>query len=353
MHFSILLCHASMHCWKDSSGMLRRYSLLDSLHVFKTGPLDDPLELWEKKKVTQNKFRWIGTLFQQGNVLLGQELPDAQGIVGRCIGVVKQPQFALSKLSSLLVHWAKQTQQDLSVDLLIDRLVLWQKLTVDGASHIEECDQHDFDFWLWLSCFLWPQRRQTLPLRALALGFQLVLKNPHLITSDDSSKQVWFILKTLDDVLTNLHVVLLLMIIQQPWHHFCADFPHAQIFSDNLPNTVLFHVQLTCDHSNSQTTSATHNLLFALDVHLSPACWKPPTSGVIFHLLAPLFEPLVPLKNMCLWHCVISIRLLKHFKCLLSRLKISGWFIARCSSFVARYSSENETEKRGVVYKRM
>ena len=30
--------------------------------------------------------------------------------------------------------------------LLIDRLALWQELTVDHASHIEERDQRDFDF---------------------------------------------------------------------------------------------------------------------------------------------------------------------------------------------------------------
>ena len=315
-HPSLPRFYALLEGFFWNASQLCCYSPLDGLHVFKTGPLDDPLELDEKQKVTWNKVRWIGTLFQQGNVLLSQELLDAQGTVSRCIGVVKQPKFSLSQLSSLLAHWAKQTLQDLFVDLLIDRLVLWQELTVDDACLIKERDQHDFDFWLWLPCFLWPQQRQILPLRALALGFLVVLKNPHLITSDDSSKQVWFILKTLDDVLTNLHVALPLMIIQQPWHHFCANFPHAQIFSVNLPNAVLFHVQLTCDHSNTQPTIATHNLLYPLDSHLSPACWRPLTHGIIFHLLALLFEPLVLLKNMCLQHCVISIHLLKHLKCL-------------------------------------
>ena len=88
---------------------LRRYSPLDGPHAFKTGPLDDPLELGKKKKVTQSKIRWIGRLFQYGDVLLGQELPDAQGVVIRCIVVVKQPRFILPQLlSSLLAHWAKQ-----------------------------------------------------------------------------------------------------------------------------------------------------------------------------------------------------------------------------------------------------
>ena len=33
-----------------------------------------------------------------------------------------------------------------------------------------------------------------------------------------------------DNVLIHLHVVLLLIIIQKSWHHFCTDFPHSQIF---------------------------------------------------------------------------------------------------------------------------
>ena len=182
--------------------------------------------------------------------------------------------------------------QDLSVNLLIDFLALWQELTVDNASHIEECDQHDFDFWLWLPCFLWPWQRQTFPLRALALGFPVVIKNPSLITSDDSSKQVWFILKSLNDVLTHLHATLLLVIIQQSWQHFCTDFLHAQIFSDNLPNTVLFYVQLTCNHSNSQLTIAMHS---ALPTRCSPEFCSLKASNSWSHLPPPC----TPLWTSC------------------------------------------------------
>ena len=120
-------------------------------------------------------------------------------------------------------------------------------------------------------------------------------------------KQVWFSLKMLNDVLIHLHAALLLIIIQQPWHHFCADFVHAQIFGDNIPNTVLCQVQLTCDLLNSQPTIATHHLPYPLDVDLSPACWRPPTPGVIFHLLAPLSHLLchskTRVRNMALSPC--------------------------------------------------
>ena len=215
MHFSIPLCHTSMHCWKYSSGMPLGSivtALLMASRLSKQVPLMIPMSLGKRKKVTRSKIRWIGRLFQYG-----QELPDAQGNVSRCSVVVKQSGFVLPQLSSLLAHWAMQKLQDLFVDLQVDRLALWQELTVDDASDIEEHDQHDSDFWFWLSCF-----PLHCPLTALALGFWVIIKNPCLVTSDDSMKQAWFSLKTLNDVLTHLHAALLLVFIQQHWHHFCT-----------------------------------------------------------------------------------------------------------------------------------
>ena len=113
-------------------------------------------------------------------------------------------------------------------------------------------------------------------------------------------------------------------------------YKHTQIFGDNLPNTVLFHVRLTCDHSNSQPTITTHHVPHLLHVDLSPACWRPPAPGVIFHLFALCFELLVPLKNTWAWHGVISIYLLKYFKWLWrsfpnAGLQFSDFFLHQCS----------------------
>ena len=96
--------------------------------------------------------------------------------------------------------------------LLIARLVLWQELTVDDVLHIDECAQHDFDFWIWMSCFFRPR---WLLLTAWALGFPIILKIPCLIASDDPTKQVWSSLKTLDDVLIHLYETLFQITIQQ------------------------------------------------------------------------------------------------------------------------------------------
>ena len=55
-------------------------------------------------------------------------------------------------------------------------------------------------------------------------------------------------------------------------HSVPSLFRHAQISDDNLSNFVLFHVWLTCNHSNSQLRIATHYLPYPLNVDLSPAC---------------------------------------------------------------------------------
>ena len=104
---------------------------------------------------------------------------------------------------------------------------------------------------------------------------------------------------------------------------------HAQIFSDNFPNFVLFYVQLIYDHSNSQTMFATHNLSYLPNINLSPACWRPPAPRIIFHLLAPFFESLKPLKNSDAQHAKVFHILVMEFSP--TRPKISGLFIPHCS----------------------
>ena len=47
------------------ASQLHCYIPLNGFHIFKMGLFYDPLELEEKKKVTWNKFRWIGWLLQK------------------------------------------------------------------------------------------------------------------------------------------------------------------------------------------------------------------------------------------------------------------------------------------------
>lgn len=60
--------------------------------------------------------------------------------------MMKLLQVVLPQFSSLLAYREKQMSQGLPVDLLIERLVLWQELTEVNAFHTEECDQHDINF---------------------------------------------------------------------------------------------------------------------------------------------------------------------------------------------------------------
>lgn len=93
------------------------------------------------------------------------------------------------------------------------------------------------------------------------------------------------------------HTCMCQYVVWQLQYYLRADLPHARIFGDNLPDVVAVHAQLTCDKLNSQPTIATYHLPHASNVGPVPAHWRPSTPGVIFHVLAPFFEPLVPLEN--------------------------------------------------------
>ena len=101
-------------------------------------------------------------------------------------------------------------------------------------------------------------------------------------------------------------------------HQIILQVTHTESFGDNLPLS-FFNVQLTCNHFNCQLTITSHYLPYPLDIDLCLVCWRLSTPGVIFHLLATLFEHFAPLKNTCVRHWIISIYLLKHSKCLWQR----------------------------------
>ena len=143
MHFSILLCHASMHCWKDSSGMPLSSAvtaLLMASTPSKRVPLMIPLSLGKRKSHTEQ---------DQVNrkivpVRRCSSQPGTAGCAGRfeqghCCGEAATICPATTLVSSRALSEANITGS-------LCRLALWQELTVDDASDIEERDQHDFDF---------------------------------------------------------------------------------------------------------------------------------------------------------------------------------------------------------------
>jgi len=96
--------HALLEGFFRDPPQFRRHGLFDVVHVFKTGPLDDLLELGEEEKITRIQVGGVGRLLQHGDALLGQELSDAQGIVSRRVVMVKQPRVVLPQLSPPLMH---------------------------------------------------------------------------------------------------------------------------------------------------------------------------------------------------------------------------------------------------------
>ena len=268
MNFPILFCSAYMHCLKDSSGIyisqLQNYSNLDDLQAFKTGPLDDPiddyLELGEKKKCMRRLIKWTGKLLQ-----FIESRTRSAGCLRRCEQVYYYCEPATICFATTLV----------SSYALNKAYYVWSpyRLTEGSSGSVSRtrCRSYSTDqsswstcLWLWLSCFHRYRKWQTFPLTVLALSLWVVLKNLCLILSDDSTKYILFGLKTLDEVL-----VAPLLIINS-----CLGTIFTQTI--RMPNASViifqtFFAQLTGDHSNGRPTITTHYLPYPLDVDLNLA----------------------------------------------------------------------------------
>ena len=114
-------------------------------------------------------------------------------------------------------------------------------------------------------------------------------------------------------ILQHLLAAILLIIIQQFWHHFW------QAFCMHKSSVITFQTQsffIFCWLSIilSQLRITTYHLHYLLIIDLRPACWSLPRSWVIFHFLAP-FSELLRSNNIYLWYGV-RFKDLKHFKCM-------------------------------------
>ena len=148
MHFSNLLCHASMHSWKDSS-QIARSSLVtycNGFWILKASSFDDFLECGKQTEVTRGKIWIAGWLLQYSNVIFAKKLPNSQGIMSWSIVMMKQPWPRFPQFSSFLPHRVHQTSQDVFVDVLINSLALWQKFCVDNSMDI---NKRSASPWFW------------------------------------------------------------------------------------------------------------------------------------------------------------------------------------------------------------
>ena len=80
-----------------------------------------------------------------------------------------------------------------------------------------------------------------------------------------------------------------MILIQQSWYQFCADFPHAQIFGDNLPNmsdsfAIIRTVNQWSPHTVCLTSSTMTSVLLIEDLQLLESFF---TSLLLSNLLIP------------------------------------------------------------------
>ena len=154
--------------------------------------------------------------------------------------------------------------------------------------NIKENNQHHLNFGLEQPCFLGSWSGCTLPFKALPFGEWIVLEDPRLITGNNSTQHIWCNFKLFQDVLTHLHTIFLLPIIQQPTYHFRTNLPHPQIFCDDPSHPLTIHVQLICYYSNCKAAVTAHFFSHTLNIFVGSAyCW-PSTPRIIFHILSSL-----------------------------------------------------------------
>lgn len=169
--FPILLCHASMHSWKDSTGILRSSVVAALLMVSISGkwiPLNDPLELGKKREKNHTEpGRWVGRLQQHGDALLGKKVLDAQGI-----SWWRSQEFSCHS-SHLFSRTGSLCRRAGCVSGPVAR-TLWGQCPLHRITR-STC--------VWLLCF----QLRTLPLIALALDLRVVIKDTLFITGDDST----------------------------------------------------------------------------------------------------------------------------------------------------------------------
>ena len=213
---------------------------------------------------------------------LGQEIKDYEGVVSKCIVVVKQQWFVLPQLSSLLARWVKHAPHDLIVDFLIDRLAQWQELVVINAFTSKNTINMTSTLLLssgsvtsetpiecsgpWLRSRT--QKSVSSPVMILRGKFGPVWRHWMMSWRTWMQSTFWSVSSNLG---TNF---------AQTFH-----VPESSVAFQTLS---FFVSRWFLIIRNSQLTIATQQLFYSLDIHLTPTCWKPLAPEIIFTALTSL-----------------------------------------------------------------
>ena len=121
-----------MHYWKDSSGMPLSSVVATLMVGSKTGPLDDPIELEKKKKITvkdQVNMKFV----PDDDVPHGQELPDAQYIqFGYFLDMPKSPILNFQILFHIIFRPFEQSNRQSAYTTYLTRSTFISVLLVEG-----------------------------------------------------------------------------------------------------------------------------------------------------------------------------------------------------------------------------
>jgi len=111
---------------------------------------------------------------------------------------------------------------------MVYSLALWNVLILNNALHVKENNEHDFDFWLHLACFLWPRgNQQTSTVKTFRLW--VIPVDPRFVTRDDLPHKVFIWLCFLQHVCCHRQAPFLLFGGENSRNKFCSNMLHVQI----------------------------------------------------------------------------------------------------------------------------
>ena len=172
-------------------------------------------------------------MMQCGDFFRNQELFHSEGCVARSIVMMQDLSFSCPGSSLLLTNFVDKMSQNFLVKMLVNCLHLRNKLMMHHSLMVKEGDQHHFHLWTLHAGFLWSGQEHTFPLTTLLFCFQIILKDPWLVTCDDVFQEFFVCFHLLKDFLACIQSLSFLLFSQEPWHHFGTHLPHAQSVNQN------------------------------------------------------------------------------------------------------------------------
>jgi len=175
------------------------------------------------------------------------------------------------------------------------------------AIDIPKVGQDDFPSGSCLEFFVgW--RRRVLPLHRLYLTLWFIMVHPGLISCHNSlEKSISFMSMTVQMLLTNRLLCMLVIIRQLPWDPSATHFPIPEVIMDNIVPRAVIHVECYGNFINSDSPVVTDSLLDLLFHCLScHANWSP-APVFITDVLSPVLKSFHPFIHSPLTQTTVSI----------------------------------------------